>query len=158
MHRTVAGAVAAFAVMFSAGIATADPVAPQADTPCPSDAAAAMTRPENATMPLVCAGGRWQTVTTPQPPSDRWLSVGPPMVLHGQGRRNPDVQSGHWTATPRNPDTRCHVEQSTVLEPGVLATPEKTEGPAGQRLDVQFAPRLFDLTLSGDCLWTRTSG
>lgn len=155
MYRAVAGLLAAVAVVFSSSTAAADPVAPQANTPCPPDAAGAMTRAADATMPLVCSGGNWQTVTTPQPPNDRWLSVGPPILLHGQGRRNPDVQAGAWNATPRNSDTRCRAEQVTVLGPGVLATPTVTEGAAGQRLDVDFASRLFNLTLSGDCLWTR---
>ncbi|HEX9834705.1 MAG TPA: hypothetical protein VGA66_16770 [Mycobacterium sp.] len=157
MYRAMAGAVAAVALVFSPGTAAADPVAPQANTPCPPDAVGAMTWPTNAKMPLVCSGGRWQTVTTPQPPNDRWLSVGPPILLHGDGRQNPDVQSGDWTAIPRNADTRCRAEQVTVLGPGVLAAPEVTEGAVGERLDVTFQARLFKLQLSGDCLWTRTS-
>jgi hypothetical protein len=106
-------------------------------------------------MAVVCTGGSWQSETTPQPPNDRWLSVGPPILLHGDGRQNPDVQSGDWTATPRNAGTRCRAEQTTVLEPGVLTAPEIAEGAAGERLDVTFQPRLFNLQLSGDCLWTR---
>ena len=159
MRRAAAvAAVAALAVVFSGGTAVADPAAPQENTPCPTDAAGAATRPADAKMPLVCTGGSWQSETTPQPPNDRWLSVGPPVLLHGDGRRNPDVQSGDWTATPRNADTRCRAEQTTVLEPGVLTAPEIAEGPAGQPLEVTFKPRLFGLQLSGDCLWTRTSG
>ena len=104
VYRTAAGAVAALALCFLSAVA-ADPVAPQPDTPCPSDYAGAMTWPADAKMPLVCAsGGLWQTVTTPAPPSDRWLSVGPAMTLHGEGRRNPDVRSGDWTATPQDSD------------------------------------------------------
>jgi hypothetical protein len=155
MNRTVAGALAAVALMFAAGNAAADPVATQANTPCPPDAEGAATQPADAKMPLVCTGGSWQAVTTPQPPNDRWLSVGPPILLNGNGRQNPDVQSGDWTATPRSADTRCRAEQVIVLGPGVLAAPEVTEGAAGERLDVAFQQRLFKLQLSGDCLWTR---
>lgn len=155
MKRAMAGVVATMAVVFSSGIAIADPVAPQANTPCPPDAAGAATRPAEAKMPLVCAAGSWQVVTTPQPPNDHWLSVGPPISLNGNGRQNPDVQSGDWIATPRNADTRCRAEQTTVLGPGVLAAPEVAEGDPGQRLDVTFQPRLFKVQLSGDCLWTR---
>ncbi|ORB10136.1 hypothetical protein BST36_30885, partial [Mycolicibacterium moriokaense] len=36
-------------------------------------------------LPLVCTGGTWQAETAPQAPSDRWLSVGPPILLHGEG-------------------------------------------------------------------------
>ena len=158
MYRNVAGALTAVAValVFTWGIAAADPVAPQANTPCPPDAAGAATRPADAKMPLVCSGGNWQAVTTPQPPNDRWLSVGPPIILHGEGRQNPDVESGDWTATPRTAGTRCRAEQLAVLGPGVLSAPEVTEGAADQRLEVTFAPRLFNVTLSGDCLWTRS--
>jgi hypothetical protein len=81
--------------------------------------------------------------------------VGPPISLNGNGRQNPDVQSGDWTATPRSANTRCRAEQVIVLGPGVLAAPEVTEGEAGQPLDITFQPRLFKLQLSGDCLWTR---
>jgi hypothetical protein len=154
MKRTMAGVCAVLAVL-SSGIAAADPAAPQANTPCPPDAVGAATQPADAKMPLVCAGGSWQAVTTPQPPNDRWLSVGPPISLNGNGRQNPDVQSGEWTATPRNADTRCRAEQVTVLGPGVLAAPEVAEGAAGQPLEVTFQPRLFKLQLSGDCLWIR---
>jgi opacity protein-like surface antigen len=155
VYRAAAVAIAALAVALSSGAAAADPVAPQVNTPCPPDAAGAATRPADAKMPLVCSSGSWQAVTTPQPPNDRWLSVGPPMLLHGEGRQNPDVQSGDWTATPRTADTRCRAEQTTVLEPGVLTAPDVAEGSADQRLQVTFAPRLFNVTLSGDCLWAR---
>jgi hypothetical protein len=155
MKRTMAGVVAALAVVFSSGTAVADPVAPHANTPCSPEAAGAATRSADAKMPLVCTGGSWQSETTPQPPNDRWLSVGPPILLHGGGRQNPDVQSGDWTATPRSVDTRCRAEQTTVLEPGVVSAPEIAEGPAGQPLEVTFAPGLFNVTLSGDCLWAR---
>ena len=70
MYRTAAGAVAAFAMLLAAGTAAADPVAPQADTPCPSDAVGAMTWPADAKLPLTCAGGpsgdHWQTLPTPR--------------------------------------------------------------------------------------------
>ena len=155
--KTAACAVTTLALMFSSAVATAEPVAPQPDTPCPSNYADAMTMP-GAMMPLVCQGGRWQTVATPAPPSDRWLSVGPAMTLHGEGRRNPDVRSGDWTATPQDSTSRCRADQSTVVSPGVVSPPQTAEGPAGQPLKFTMLPRLFDLTLSGDCLWTRTSG
>ncbi|BBX00353.1 hypothetical protein BST36_16250 [Mycolicibacterium moriokaense] len=152
MHRTVAVAAAALAVVFSAATAAADPVA---GTPCPPDAAGAATRPADVKLPLVCTGGTWQAETAPQAPSDRWLSVGPPILLHGEGLRNADVESGEWVATPRTADTRCRAEQLTVLGPGILSEPEVAEGAAGEPLEVTFAPRLFNLQLSGDCLWAR---
>jgi hypothetical protein len=153
--KCLATALATLALLLSPAIATADPVVPQPDTSCPSDYADVMTLPSGTSMPLLCEGGQWQTVTTPQPPSDRWLSFGPTMTLHGEGRRNPDVTSGGWTATPQDSTSRCRAEQSTVVSPGVVSPPQVTEGKPGQPLDVQLAPRLFDLQLSGYCLWER---
>lgn len=150
--RPAAVAAAALAVALSTGTAAADPVT---GTPCPPDAAGAATRPAGAKLPLLCTGGTWQAETTPQAPNDRWLSVGPPILLHGEGLRNSDVQSGDWIATPRSADTRCRAEQLTVLGPGILSAPEVAEGATGEPLEVTFAPRLFNLQLSGDCLWTR---
>ena len=86
-------------------------------------------------MPLVCqrTERRWQTVATPAPPSDRWLSVGPAMTLHGEGRRNPDVRSGDWTATPQDSTSRCRAEQSTVVSPGVVSPPKPRRGRRANR-------------------------
>jgi hypothetical protein len=148
-------ALAALAMLVSPAIASAQPVVPQPDTSCPSSYAGVTTWPQAAKMPLICQNGQWQDVTTPQPPSDRWLSYGPPMTLHGEGRRNPDVASGGWTATPQDPTTRCRAEQSTVVSPGVVSPPQVAEGQPGQPLEIQLAPRLFGLQLSGNCLWQR---
>lgn len=114
-----------------------------------------MTMPTGAKLPLVCQDGRWQALTTPQPPSDRWLSYGPEMTLHGEGRRNPSVKSGEWTATPQDPSGQCRAEQSAVVSPGVVGPPQVSEGQPGQPLEVQLVPRLFDLQLGGNCLWER---
>lgn len=108
-------------------------------------------------MPLVCTGQQWQTVTTPQPPGDRWLSVGPPMLLHGEGLRNPSVKSGVWTGTPQDQNTQCRAEQQAVAGPGVVGPTQVAEGKAGQPLQLQMQPRLFSIQLSGNCLWTRVS-
>jgi hypothetical protein len=135
--------------------ASADPVVPQPDTPCASELSGVMTWRQGAKMPLVCLEGHWQDVTTPQPPNDRWLSVGPPMVLHGEGMRNPSVKSGEWTATPQDPNTQCRAEQQTVAGPGVLNAPEVAESKPGEPLDVQLLPRLFSIQLSGFCEWVK---
>ena len=82
-----------------------------------------MTWPPDAKMQLVCVNGQWQTVTSPPPPNDRWLSFGPAMTLHGEGLRNPTVASGKWTATPQDPGSKCRAEQETVVSPGVVSQP-----------------------------------
>jgi hypothetical protein len=140
-----------------APIASADPVVPQTDGQCTADLSGVMTWPQGAKMPLVCASQQWQDVTTPQPPSDRWLSVGPPMLLHGEGMRNPSVKSGDWTATPLDPNTQCRSEQQAVAGPGVVGPTEVAESKAGQPLQFQMQPRLFSIQMSGYCLWTRAS-
>ena len=155
--KSAATAVATLALLLSSAVATADPVAPQPDTPCASAFSDAMTWPSSAKMPLVCQDGQWRTVTSPQPPSDRWLSYGPEMTLHGEGRRNPNVRSGVWTATPQDSTSQCHAEQSAVVSPGVVSAPQTAEGQAGQPLEFEMVPRLFDLQLSGYCLWERVA-
>jgi len=151
--------VAMLAVALStAPVAAADPAVPQAGTSCSSDLANVMTWPPDATMPLVCLDSQWQAVTSPPPPNDRWLSVGPVMPLHGQGQRNPSVASGNWTATPQDSVSRCRAEQVTVVSPGVVSPPQSSEGKPGQPLSLQLPPRLFSVELSGYCLWTRTVG
>jgi hypothetical protein len=83
------------------------------------------------------------------------LSFGPAMTLHGDGLRNPSVQSGNWTATPQDPDSRCRAEQQSVVSPGVISLPQVSEGKAGQTLSLQIVPRLFSIAMSGYCLWER---
>jgi hypothetical protein len=122
--------------------------------PCAPDLANVMTWPSDAKMPLVCGNGQWQTVTSPPPPNDRWLSVGPVITLHGEGQRNPSVASGNWTARPQDSDSRCRAEQVTVVSPGVVSPPQRFEGEPGQPLSLQMLPRLFSVELSGYCLWT----
>jgi hypothetical protein len=119
-----------------------------------------MTLLPDETTYVVCgqsgAGYAWTPVTTPFPPNERWLSYGPAITLHGQGMRNPNLSSGRWTATPRDPQTRCQVTQTTVVEAGVLAAPEVTEGEQGAPLAVEMQPKLFYAELAGDCLWVKT--
>jgi hypothetical protein len=155
--KSAALAMTAMALAFSPAVASAEPVVPQSDSPCSSNYADAMTLPAGARLPLVCQGGRWLALTSPQPPSDRWLSYGPEMTLHGEGRRNPSVKSGEWTATPQDPGTRCRAEQSAVVSAGVVGAPQVAEGQPGQPLEVQLVPRLFDLQLGGNCLWERNA-
>jgi hypothetical protein len=153
--NSVAFAVATLALLFSQAVAAADPVAPQPDSPCAPNYTDAMTLPSGATMPLVCQGGQWHAVTTPQPPSDVWLSYGPALALHGEGKRNPNLRSGQWTATPQDSSSQCRAQQSVVLSPGVVGEPQTAQGQPGLPLEVTVLPRLFDIALSGNCLWER---
>ncbi|WP_101951804.1 hypothetical protein [Mycobacterium sp. 3519A] len=152
-RMTIAAAVVSAAVA-TAPVAPADPSAPLDGTPCASDLADVMTWPADAQMPLLCTDGRWQTVTSPPPPNDRWLSFGPTMTLHGQGLRNPSVTSGDWTATPLDANGRCRAEQRAVVEAGVVGPPQTAESEPGQPLSFHMLPQLYSIEMSGHCLWT----
>lgn len=151
--------VLAAALALASGIAHADPAPPEPGAVCPAELAEAMTLLPDQTTYAVCRqspwGVAWTEVGTPFPPSDRWLSYGPPITLHGQGMRNPNLSSGEWTATPLDPVTTCRVTQTTVVEAGVLAPPEPSESLPGAAMDVWMKPGLFYAELAGNCLWEK---
>lgn len=143
------------------GVALADPVPdqtpPQAGAMCPAEFDGAMTLLDDQTTYVACRQSgpahTWVPVQTPFPPNDTWLSYGPPITLHGQGMRNPDLSSGDWTATPLDPESSCRVTQTTVVEAGVLAPPQVLEGEPGRPMQVRMLPSLFYAELAGNCLW-----
>ncbi|MDX1890023.1 hypothetical protein [Mycolicibacterium sp. 050158] len=147
---TVAVAIAA-TMSIPGAVATASPA-----TPCTAELDGAMTWPTGASAPLVCAGNQWQPVTDPYPTSDQWVSDGSTMTLHGQGRPNPNLLSGNWTATPLDPETRCEATQLAVI-PGspTVGAPRVDGAPAGQPLTLQVVPVLFTIEMRGDCLWQK---
>lgn len=144
------------AALVSPAIAYADPAAPQPDSPCTADLTGATTMPPGQSLPLLCQGQQWQSVTEPGDPSDRWVSFGPAMALHGGGLRNPNLTSGAWTATPLEPEAQCAATQHAVISAGVVGPAVVTEGKPGQQLSLQVLPSLFDIAMTGHCLWTRT--
>ncbi|MCV7419018.1 hypothetical protein H7K45_00520 [Mycobacterium yunnanensis] len=154
MLRTVAlGTLATALALSSIAVASADPAQP----PCTAATKDALTWPTGAAAPLTCDGATWQPVTDPYPMSDEWASPGPTMTLHGQGRRNPMLESGQWTATPLAPDTSCAATQFAVVSgTPTLSAPQSDRGEPGQPLSLEMVPRLFTVELSGDCLWRRT--
>jgi hypothetical protein len=139
--------------------AAADSATPQPGEPCPANLAGAMTIPPAARTPLVCDGGtRWDAVTDAYPVSDRWLSYGPAIELHGQGRTNPSMLSGVWTGTPTTAGDRCHASQVAVrLDAPALGAPRVDDGEPGRPLALQVAPTMATIELSGDCLWQRAA-
>jgi len=152
----VGAAVSAFALTPIA-VATADPAAPQANPACTAETKDALTWPVGAEAPLACDGTGWQPVTDPYPISDEWVSPGPAMTLHGQGRRNPMLESGQWTATPLTPETTCAATQFAVISgTPTLGPPQTDRGEPGRPLTLEMVPRLFTVELSGDCLWQRS--
>jgi hypothetical protein len=148
-------AVPLLAALVTAAPAYAEPAVPQPDTTCPSYLAGTATLPFGQSLPLVCQDQRWRAATAPTDPSDRWVSFGPVMALHGGGLRNPNLLPGPWTATPLDPDTRCAATQQTVISAGVLGTPVEDEGTPGQQLSLEVLPSLFDISMTGHCLWER---
>jgi hypothetical protein len=160
MHHARWAAAAFVATLFSPAIASASPVVPGANSPCASNFVGAMTWLPNDKMPMECvdqlgSGPRWQPVTSPYPISDRWVTYGLAMKLHGEGLRNASIKSGDWTATPQDADTKCRAEQLTVVNAGVVSQPQVDEGGPGQPLSFRVLPQLFSITMSGYCLWVK---
>jgi hypothetical protein len=151
--------IGATAVAFASSplmVANADPVAPQPNASCTAEVKDALTWPAGATAPQMCDGANWQPVADPYPMSDEWLSAGPVMTLHGQGRRNPMLESGRWTATPLTPESVCGATQFAVVSgTPTLTPPQSDRGEPGRPLALEVVPRLFTIELTGDCLWQR---
>jgi len=151
----IGATVAAFASS-PVAVANADPVAPQTNASCSAELKDALTFPAGATAPMVCDGVNWQPVADPYPMSDEWLSTGPVMTLHGEGRRNPMLESGRWTAIPLTPESTCGATQFAVVSgTPTLTPPQSDRGEPGRPLTLEVVPRLFTIELAGDCLWRR---
>lgn len=157
-RMALSAGVAAAAVALSPGAANADVITPQLEAPCSADLAGTMTLLPDGQTYVVCrneiaARYAWMAAPIAFDPGAMWLSYGPAITLHGQGMRNPNLSSGQWTATPLDPETVCRVQQETVVEAGVLSSPEVFQGDPGQPLSVEMLPQLFYAQLSGHCLW-----
>lgn len=152
-------AVLAVALAGAPATAQADPAAPELGVACASELADVMTLLPDGQTYAVCGqsgtGYAWSAVQTPFDPNDSWLSYGTPIVLHGQGMRNPNLSSGRWTASPRDPQAVCRAEQKSVVEAGVLGAPEVSQAQPGQPLTLRLPSTLFSVELSGNCLWTK---
>ena len=160
-HLHLAAVLATAAFLLPSGVAAADPAAdsppPSPGAPCASDLVDVMSRVPDLVTPVVCGrDARWAAVADPYPISDRWLSAGPAIELHGQGRTNPSMLSGAWEATPATPESTCRSEQVAVLtDRPALGAPQVDDGRPGRPLAVEVAPTMATIELSGDCLWQR---
>ncbi|WP_231514536.1 hypothetical protein [Mycobacterium sp. URHB0044] len=156
MAVTTVVAVATLGVPASA---YADPVVPQADSPCSEQLAGTLTKLPDGTTVLQCqavAGAhRWSTYASPYPNTDTWLSYGPGLRLHGQGKRNPEIMSGRWVGSPLDSDGQCSAEQSAVVSAGEVGPPQLSRGQPGQPLEFEVLPLVFDIALTGDCVWQK---
>ncbi|WP_036435784.1 hypothetical protein [Mycobacterium sp. URHB0044] len=158
MLRSSAIVVAVAATLLSSpGPASAEPAVPQPGTACAASLVGALTWPADTKTPLQCAQpGRWEPVDNPYPISDRWVSYGPVMTLHGQGRANPTLLSGAWTATPLDGESRCAATQTAVVRGAPIVAPAGTaEGEPGQPLSLEVVPTLVTIEMSGNCLWQK---
>ncbi|MGV0814545.1 hypothetical protein ABQF34_21475 [Mycolicibacterium boenickei] len=172
MYRVLALSAAALVVaLTTSACAHADPEpvppgppessAPQPDASCTEGLAGALTSAEpgqlgNNRRLLQCADGAWQVLGDPYPSSDRWLTTGPALILHGQGRRNPEAKAGAWTASPQTAEARCSVEVVDVLGAGKTSEPEKFSAEPGRSLTFEISDHMFTVKLSGYCLWVRS--
>lgn len=159
-YRVLVSALAFAAVALSPGVAHAEVAEPAVGLACDPELTDTMTLLPDETTYVACRqqfplGHAWAAIQTPFPPNDTWLSYGPSITLHGQGMRNPNLSSGQWTATPQDPETVCSATQTTVVEAGVLAAPEVSEGERGKPLSLEMLPKLFYAELAGNCLWVK---
>ena len=171
MRRKTAVAATALFVSVTSALATpptarAEPPVPQADTPCAQNLEGALTQLLNyttrVTTYLECrnqpgVGYRWQVFDGPYPSSDRWLSFGPKLILHGEGQRNREIDSGDWIGTPQDSSSQCKAAQIAVVSAGTVGPEQVSTGEAGQPLKLQLQPLLFTVELSGFCLWAKAS-
>jgi hypothetical protein len=152
----------AIAVLCAPTAAHANPVVPQPDTPCSSNLANAMTRLPDQKIILVCQQQanedyQWGIVASDYPSSDRWLTYGPALTLHGEGTRNYNLRSGDWIALPQDPDSQCIEEQIAVVSAGVVSSPQVEAGATGQQLSFRVLPNLFSIMMKGYCLWRKVN-
>ncbi len=135
---------------------------PQVGSPCSERLDGALTAlpkaagdTRNAKNLLECTGGNWQPYVGPYPSSDRWLTTGAELALHGQGMRNPEIKGGRWTATPQTATAQCSAERIDVVSAGKTSAPETFSADPGQPLTLDVSDHLFTVKLSGYCLWQR---
>ncbi|MCW2688103.1 MAG: Uncharacterized protein JWR37_2993 [Mycobacterium sp.] len=170
MRQRIAVAVAAMVVAATALLSApacahaappAEPVVPQVDGPCSEKLADALTKLPDGKTVLEClspsGGYQWKPFASPYPNSDRWLSYGPGLRLHGQGKRNPEIMSGQWVGSPLDPSSQCSVEQVAVVSAGKVGPPQLSTGKPGQPFEFEVLPVVFDITLTGNCLWQKAA-
>jgi hypothetical protein len=121
-----------------------------------------MTRLPDQKIILVCQQQanedyQWGIVASDYPSSDRWLTYGPALTLHGEGTRNYNLRSGDWIALPQDPDSQCIEEQIAVVSAGVVSSPQVEAGATGQQLSFRVLPNLFSIMMKGYCLWRKVN-
>ena len=158
MKRMSVGAAVVGIAVVAAPVAGAVPV-PQPGASCSQAVADAMTQLPDLMTFLQCrqqdGESRWQSPDSPYPKSDRWLTYGPALTLHGEGQRNREIDSGQWTGYPQADDSRCEAAQLDNTAAGERTPPQIAVGQGGQPLTLQLLPMLFTVELRGYCLWRK---
>jgi hypothetical protein len=134
--------------------------APEPDSPCANSLAGALTQLPDLRTVLRCQGQqggefRWRTFSSPYPNSDRWLTYGPQLTLHGEGQPNREIDSGDWIAYPQVSGGQCTASQQVVVKAGQLSQPQLSTGAPGGALTLRLLPLLFTVDLTGYCLWQK---
>ena len=155
-----AAVVTAAVVLTAPPVASAQPATPAAGAPCSDAVAGALTQLPDFKTVLQCRnqrGGefRWQTFDSPYPNSDRWLTYGPQLTLHGEGQPNREIDSGDWVGYPQAPDTRCEAAQLDLAAAGERTPAQVSTGEPGRPLNLRVLPMLFTVELQGYCLWQK---
>ena len=90
-----------------------------------------------------------KALDSPYPNSDRWLTYGPQLTLHGEGQPNREIDSGDWIAYPQAADSRCEAAQLDNTAAGERTPPQVAAGEPGQPLTLRVLPMLFTVELQG---------
>jgi hypothetical protein len=166
-------AAVAFAQIVAVSVARADaPVVPRPDAPCVPQLANVKTWNLNQAPDaqpytnLQCQNlGAKGYVWKPEPvmlPYTSWLSLGSDTHTKSEYRAGRFVfddlhTPSTWIGTPQAPDAQCIAEQQPRVGEGMLGPPTAKAGGTGRPLVVDVIPNLFEITLSGYCLWEEAS-
>ncbi len=64
--------------------------------------------------------------------------------------------SGPWVGSPLDSDGQCSAEQSAVVSAGQVGPAQWSRGTLGQSVEFEVLPLVFDIALTGDCLWQKS--
>lgn len=150
-----AATVSAVCALAAQPVAVADPAT---STDCTPDLAGVSTKRFEAEVVVLCKNGMWYPQPADAPPSDRWVSFGPTLSLHGQALPNPNVLQGTWNAVPLGPWTRCRSVQQTGVAAGAVSKPSVDQGPPNAPMTFDVITNVVSIQFSGYCLWVRQPG
>jgi hypothetical protein len=171
-------AAVSFAQITEVSIASADPpLVPRPGAPCASQLVNAKTwnldqasdaHPyTNLQCENLCTKGYVWKAEPVSLPYFRWLSLGSDTkgdyravtllgIPDSKGQYDLHFPST-WIGTPQAPDAQCIAEQTPDTGGGMLGAPTAKAGGTGMPLVVNVIANLYQLKLSGYCLWEEAS-